>query len=53
MLCRGSPYEMYLAGVSVVEDITELLWGTKVSSGTISHLNQKAYKHIEEWRIVL
>ena len=23
---------------------------TKVSSGTISHLNQKAYKHIEEWR---
>lgn len=44
--------EMYLAGVSVrrVEDITELLWGTKVSSGTISHLNQKAYKHIEEWR---
>ena len=44
--------EMYLAGVSVrrVEDITELLWGTKVSFGTISHLNQKAYKHIEEWR---
>lgn len=43
--------EMYLAGVSVrrVEDITELLWGTKVSSGTISNLNQKAYKHIEEW----
>ena len=44
--------EMYLAGVSVrrVEDITEMLWGTKVSSGTISNLNQKAYKHIEEWR---
>ena len=44
--------EMYLAGVSVrrVEDITELLWGIKVSSGTISNLNQKAYKHIEEWR---
>ena len=40
--------EMYLAGVSVrrVEDITELLWGTKVSSGTISNLNQKAYKQI-------
>lgn len=33
-----------------VEDITELLWGTKVSSSTISNLNQKAYKHIEEWR---
>ena len=29
---------------------TETLWGTKVSSGTISNLNQKAYKHIEEWR---
>ena len=44
--------KMYLAGVSVrcVEDITETLWGTKVSSGTISNLNQKAYKHIEEWR---
>lgn len=34
--------EMYLAGVSVrrVEDITETLWGTKVSSGTLSNLNQ-------------
>lgn len=44
--------EMYLAGVSVrrVEDITEALWGTKVSSGTISNLNQKAYEHIETWR---
>jgi putative transposase len=44
--------EMYLAGVSVrrVEDITEALWGTKVSSGTVSKLNQKIYKTIEEWR---
>ncbi len=44
--------EMYLAGVSVrrVEDITQALWGTKVSSGTISNLNQKAYEHIETWR---
>ena len=44
--------EMYLAGVSVrrVEDITEALWGTKVSPGTISNLNKKAYEHIEEWR---
>ena len=34
--------EMYLAGVSVrrVEDITEALWGTKVSSGTVSNLNK-------------
>ena len=44
--------EMYLAGVSVrrVEDITEALWGTRVSSGTVSKLNQKVYQHIEEWR---
>ena len=44
--------EMYLAGVSVrrVEDITEALWGTKVSPGTISNLNQKVYGKIEEWR---
>ena len=44
--------EMYLAGVSVrrVEDITEALWGSKVSPATISELNKKAYMHIEEWR---
>lgn len=44
--------EMYLAGVSVrrVEDITEALWGTKVSPATISELNKKAYVHIENWR---
>ena len=44
--------EMYLAGVSVrrVEDVTEALWGTKVSPGTISNLNKKVYKQIEEWR---
>jgi putative transposase len=43
--------EMYLAGVSVrrFEDITEVLWGSKVSPG-ISNLNKKAYIHIEEWR---
>jgi transposase-like protein len=37
--------EMYLAGVSVrrVEDITEALWGSKVSPSTISELNKKAY----------
>ena len=44
--------EMYLAGVSVrrVEDITEALWGTKISAGTVSHLNQKVYERIEVWR---
>jgi transposase-like protein len=45
--------EMYLAGVSVrrVEDITEALWGTKVSPGTVSRLNAKIYKTIEAWRM--
>lgn len=45
--------EMYLAGVSVrrIEDVTEALWGSKVSPGTISSLNKKAYEHIEEWRM--
>lgn len=44
--------EMYLAGVSVrrVEDITEALWGTKVSASAVSELNQKIYGNIEEWR---
>ena len=44
--------EMYLAGVSVrrVEDITEALWGTKVSSGTVSNLNKQIYEKIESWR---
>jgi putative transposase len=44
--------EMYLAGVSVrrVEDITEALWGTRVSSSTVSRLNQKIYRHIDAWR---
>jgi putative transposase len=44
--------EMYLAGVSVrrVEDITEALWGTRVSPSTVSELNKKIYGHIEAWR---
>ncbi len=44
--------EMYLAGVSVrrVEDITEALWGTRVSPGTVSNLNKKIYTRIEKWR---
>ena len=44
--------EMYLAGVSVrrVEDITEALWGTRVSPGTVSNLNKKIYAKIEKWR---
>lgn len=44
--------EMYLAGVSVrrVEDITEALWGTRVSPSTVSELNQQLYERIEKWR---
>ena len=44
--------EMYLAGVSVrrVEDITEALWGSRVSPSTISDLNQKIFERVEEWR---
>ncbi len=44
--------EMYLAGVSVrrVEDITEALWGTRVSAGTVSKLNGEIYERIEAWR---
>ena len=44
--------EMYLAGVSVrrVEDITEALWGTRVSPSTVSNLNKKIYATIEALR---
>ena len=44
--------EMYLAGVSVrrVEDITEALWGTRASPGTVSNPNRKIYAKIEAWR---
>ena len=44
--------EMYLAGVSVrrVEDITQALWGTRVSPSTVSDLNQQIYERIEAWR---
>lgn len=44
--------EMYVAGVSVrrIEDITEALWGTRVSPGAVSDLNKKLYERIELWR---
>ena len=44
--------EMYLAGVSVrrMEDISEALWGTRVSPGTVSNLNKQMYERIEVWR---
>jgi transposase-like protein len=44
--------EMYLAGVSTrrIEDVADALWGASVSAGTVSNLNEKAFKGIEEWR---
>src|ERR1700716_90153 len=49
---EGAFIEMFLAGGSVrrVEDITEALWGTRVSPGTVSNLNKKIYGQIEAWR---
>ena len=43
---------MYLAGVSTrrIEDVSEILWGAGVSAGTVSNLNDKAFKAVEEWR---
>ena len=44
--------EMYLAGVSTrrIEDVSEILRGAGVSAGTVSNLNDKAFKAVEEWR---
>ncbi len=44
--------EMDLAGVSTrrIEDVGEILWGSSVSKGTVSNLNQKAFAKVEEWR---
>ena len=43
--------EMYLAGISVrrVEDITEALWGTRVSPSTVSNLNKTVYGRMQKW----
>ena len=44
--------EMYLAGVSTrrIEDVSEILWGAGVSAGTVSNLNDKTFKAVDEWR---
>lgn len=44
--------EMYPAGVSTrrIEDVGEILRGAGVSAGTVSNLNDKAFKAVEEWR---
>ena len=49
---REAIIEMYLAGVSTrrIEDVGEILWGAGVSAGTVSNLNDKAFKSVDEWR---
>ena len=44
--------EIHLAGVSTrrAEDVGEILWGAGVSAGTVSNLNDKAFKSVDEWR---
>ncbi len=44
--------EMHLAGVSTrrIEDVGVILWGAGVSAGTVSNLNDKAFKAVDEWR---
>ena len=43
---------MYPAGVSTrrIEDVGEILWGAGVSAGTVSNLNEKTFKAVDEWR---
>jgi transposase-like protein len=45
--------EMYLAGVSTrrIEDVSEILWGSKVSAATVSNLNEKAFESVERWHV--
>ena len=33
-----------------IEDVGEILWGAGVSAGTVSNLNDKAFKSVDEWR---
>lgn len=44
--------EMYLAGVSTrrIEDVSDVLWGTKVSPSTMSTLNKQVYSKVDSWR---
>ena len=44
--------EMYLAGVSTrrIEDVSKILWGAGISAGTVSGLNDRAFKAVDEWR---
>lgn len=44
--------EMYFAGVSTrrIQDITEALWGGKVSADQMSTLSAKTFERMEAWR---
>jgi len=44
--------EMYMAGVSTrrVDDISQLLWGERMPSQTLSDKLKKVYEDIDEWR---
>ena len=44
--------DMYLAGVSTrqVDDISQLLWGDRMPSHTLSDKLKKVYGEIEAWR---
>lgn len=44
--------EMYLAGVSTrrVDDISQLLWGERMPSQTLSDKLKRIYEEIDEWR---
>ena len=44
--------EIHLAGVSTrrIEGVGETLWGAGVSVGTVSSLNGRAFKAVDEWR---
>lgn len=44
--------DMYLAGVSTrqVDDVSQLLWGDRMPSQTLSDKLKKVYADIDEWR---
>ena len=44
--------DMYLAGVSTrqVDDVSQLLWGDRIPSQTLSDKLKKVYADIDEWR---
>lgn len=47
-----APIDMYLAGVSTrqVDDVSQLLWGDRMPSQTLSDKLKKVYADIDEWR---